>query len=108
MDTGVLFLTVKRPLPDVDPSHACSVEIKNDWSYISAPSIRIHNLDTDIFDLFDLSLSKEFFSNLLSLVYQDFICKYVSNKHTNPNNLRLLAVVTNDLILRKWLIAKTR
>ena len=87
MGIGFVLPMVDRPAPDVEPSHACSVGIRNNWSHTSAPSIRIHNLETDSFNLY---LSNEFSSNLLSLVYQVFICKYVPSKHKNPIFVRFV------------------
>jgi len=44
-DTGVLSGMVKGPGLEFDHSSTCSTNIKNEWSYTSPPSIRLHCVD---------------------------------------------------------------
>jgi hypothetical protein len=39
---GALSLEIKRPEGEADHSPPSSIEVKNVWSYISTPSIRLH------------------------------------------------------------------
>jgi hypothetical protein len=41
---GALSLVVKRPEREADHSPPSSAEVKNAWSYISTPPIRIHGV----------------------------------------------------------------
>jgi hypothetical protein len=38
-----------RPGREFDHSPSCSTNIKNEWSYTSPPSIRLHCMDTETF-----------------------------------------------------------
>jgi hypothetical protein len=40
----VLYLEVKRPEFEADHSPLSSAEVKNAWSYISTPPIRLHGV----------------------------------------------------------------
>ena len=51
LDTGVLPWRIKQPGHDVDHSHPSSAEVKNEWSYTSAPHICVHGVDRDTFAL---------------------------------------------------------
>jgi hypothetical protein len=46
MGTSGFFPGVKRPGREADHSPPFSVEVKNTWSYTSAPSIRLHGVST--------------------------------------------------------------
>ena len=39
------FPVVKRPGCDISHSHTIRVEVKNEWSYIPIPPIRLHGVD---------------------------------------------------------------
>jgi hypothetical protein len=41
---GVLISGVKRPRREADHSPSSGAEVKNAWSYISAPSTRFHGV----------------------------------------------------------------
>jgi hypothetical protein len=41
MGTGYYFLRLKRPELEADHPPLSNVEVKNKWSYISAPPIRV-------------------------------------------------------------------
>jgi hypothetical protein len=41
---GVLSLKVHRPEREAERSPPCSTEVKNAWSYISTPPVRLHGL----------------------------------------------------------------
>jgi hypothetical protein len=43
-ETGALFLGIKQPGREADHSPPFSVEIKNAWSYISTPPIRLYGV----------------------------------------------------------------
>jgi hypothetical protein len=51
MSTGVLSPGAKRPGREVNHSPPSSAEVKNEWSYSSSPSIRLHSMDRDNFAL---------------------------------------------------------
>jgi hypothetical protein len=42
--SGALSLGVKRPRREADHSFLSSAEVKNAWSYTSAPPIRLHGV----------------------------------------------------------------
>jgi len=48
MDTGC-FPRVRRLGRDVGPSPPTSAEVKNGWSYISAPPVQLNGVDRNIF-----------------------------------------------------------
>jgi hypothetical protein len=47
--SGALFLRVKRSGRDVNNPFPFSAMVKNEWSYTSTPSIRIHGVDRDVY-----------------------------------------------------------
>jgi hypothetical protein len=44
---GPFYGGIKRPGPEVNHLPPPSAEVKNEWSYTSAPPIRIHGTDRD-------------------------------------------------------------
>jgi hypothetical protein len=47
MGTAVPSPVLKRPGREADPSTPASVEVNNEWSYTSMPSIRLYGVQRD-------------------------------------------------------------
>jgi hypothetical protein len=55
MFTGFSPSQVKLPRCDVDHSLSSGAEVNNEWSYISASPVCLHDVDTDNFTFFTVS-----------------------------------------------------
>jgi hypothetical protein len=56
MSTAVMSCGVEQPGNEHDLSLPFTAEVKNEWSYTSAPPIRLHGMNKDSFSMFKLHL----------------------------------------------------
>ena len=75
MGTGSSSSAGKRQGREVNHSSPSSSEVNNEWSYTSAPPIRLHGVDRDFTFTFTININRQVCSGIILKVKLDGLAK---------------------------------